>query len=184
MTGISVRYAGAVDPSSGDAREIRRLLDLTSSEFVPPLHARTSTTSKNFESVEVDDNSGFNEFVAQTLQENCLIAELDGKFAGFMSFLPHFSDALLDEWSPCTYVVTIAADPNMRQLGIGRSLYDAVFNLSPDVASPNIATRTWISNAGHIGLLNKLGFKEVHRINNDRGNDIHTVYFARRVNAA
>jgi RimJ/RimL family protein N-acetyltransferase len=44
----------------------------------------------------------------------------------------------------------------------------------------HLFTRTWSTNAAHIAILGKFGFSQIARIENDRGEGIDTVYFAKK----
>jgi ribosomal protein S18 acetylase RimI-like enzyme len=57
-------------------------------------------------------------------------------------------------------------------------MYDHLFN--EKYADRNIFTRTWSTNTAHISILKKYNFREIHRIENDRGEGIDTVYFSRK----
>ena len=100
--------------------------------------------------------------------------------AGFMSFRPSYR--LPYEYSTALYhyVTTVIVRPAFRGHRITqrmyRSLQEAAAQLGEDVA-----TRTWSTNAAHIGLLSALGFSETHRIPDDRGHGIDTVYFVRSI---
>ena len=52
-------------------------------------------------------------------------------------------------------------------------LFDDIF---PD---RSIFTRTWSTNAAHIKILDKFNFEIIKCIENDRGDGIDTVYFAK-----
>jgi hypothetical protein len=43
-----------------------------------------------------------------------------------------------------------------------------------------IFTRTWDGNAGHLKVLDRLGFSLLETLENDRGPGIHTVYYGRQ----
>jgi GNAT superfamily N-acetyltransferase len=176
---VSVSFIGQARSLPSAARYVRDLLIEVDDEFVPALSKRDSTTSKDFTPIDSPTNLGFEAYVHQTLTEQCLVARLEDDFAGFMTFLPHHRDPLIERWGPSTYVVTVAVGHNFRRHGVAAALYSAALTLPSKIAAPFIATRTWALNTGHIGLLGKLGFKEVARLENDRGVGTDTVYFAR-----
>ncbi len=57
-------------------------------------------------------------------------------------------------------------------------MYDKLFEISKD---DFVATRTWSTNNSHMHLLDKKGFDLVSRLINDRGNNIDTVYYAKKI---
>lgn len=105
-----------------------------------------------------------------------MIAALDdGNVAGFLSYI---SDRPMDiKGFPCVeYLSTILVEKNCRGRGISKKLYEKFIELS---AGKSIVTRTWSTNESHLGLLSKLGFVEIKRIKDDRGDGIDTVYFGK-----
>jgi len=163
------------------AASIRQLLVEVDNEFVPPLSCRSDTTNKGF--AAVSGCNGPDEYVRQTLSRPCLVAFRDDQFAGFMALLPRHHDPYLNIGDLCIYVVTVATRRQYRGQGVARQLYEALFGLAPEFASPFVATRTWNTNASHIALLEKLGFQQVNRLRDDRGCGIDTLYFARSLHA-
>lgn len=183
MADVSTTSSTSIDfiehPSS-DARiaaSIHQLLVEVDKEFVPPLSCRNNATIKNFAAVSDSNDPG--EYIHQTLSRPSLVVFRDGEFAGLMSFRLHYRDSYLNIGNPCTYVVTVATHRQYRRQGVARELYEALFGLAPEFASPFVATRTWNANSSHIALLEKLGFQQMNRLQNDRGFGIDTLYFAR-----
>lgn len=79
-------------------------------------------------------------------------------------------------WYNFCYVSTIIVDREYRKHELATQFYHELFKLF-DL----ITTRTWSINYGHLNILQKLDFKLVKRISNDRGENIDTVYFLKNV---
>jgi len=79
---------------------------------------------------------------------------------------------------PNIYLSTLILSTESRGKGVTKKLYAHLFNeLYPD---KSIFTRTWSTNLAHIKILDYFSFEEIARLENDRGNGIDTVYFAKR----
>ncbi|MGI8647545.1 MAG: GNAT family N-acetyltransferase [Mycobacteriales bacterium] len=159
------------------AASIRQLLVEVDNEFVPPLSCRSSTTTKDF--VAVSDSDGPGEYVRQTLSQPCLVAFRDDALAGFMRLHLRHHNSDLNIGDLCTFVRTVVTSHRYRRQGVATQLYETLFKLAPECASPFVATRTWNENTSHIALLEKLGFQQVNRLQDDRGCGIDSLYFAR-----
>ena len=173
---VSVSYLPAIGDDTDAYGFVAGLLEEVSNDFVPPLSQRTRTDEREF-SARVDD--GFTMYVRQTMAEAGLIAKIDGQYAGFMSFKRHYFEKSLADWCPCNYIVTIAVAEKFRRQGVAEALYGTLSLIPVPVKSEFDVVRTWSTNDRHIGLLDKLAFKEIIRIPNHRAAGIDTVYFAR-----
>lgn len=161
------------------SERILRMLTECSNEFVPPLSARSSTTQSDF-----SDASGSGEKVPYAYfdmikSQKALIAEDDdGAIMGFMSYKTDYTNSIItEEHLPDIYISTVIAGKNFRRRGVTKSLYRA---LCEKYADKNIFTRTWSTNISHTSLLQSFKFREFHRIKNDRGEGIDTVYYIKR----
>lgn len=153
-------------------------------EFIPPLSCRRDIQEKNLsqETSFFEDNI---ESYLNSLFEQSFIVALDNeKVVGFMSFRENYIPAEIKSgiksgnmlgYNFC-YVSTIIVDRKYRKHGLATQFYHELFKLF-DL----ITTRTWSINYGHLNILQKLDFKLVKRISNDRGKNIDTVYFLKNV---
>ena len=98
---------------------------------------------------------------------------------GFVSFRHDYNVESLSDYSPCTYLSTIAVNPKFRGEKVATKLYDFMINEVPKkYPSKYLVTRTWSTNEIHIKLLKNLNFNLVKTVDNQRGGGIDTVYYA------
>ena len=154
--------------------DILSLMQLCDKDFIPPLSARASTVQKDLSSATAngDVSAYFNEMIKQ----NIIVIIEDGAFLGFVSFKEnYYNDIINNKPLKNIYVSTLMLAPAARGKHLTERCYEHLFNeLYP---TRNVYTRTWSTNAAHIRILGKFGFNELHRIKNDRGENIDTVYF-------
>ena len=154
--------------------ELFKILTQNDTAFVPPLSQRTGTTQTAFGGQA--NPSGVADYLNQMLTQQILAVLMEEKPVGFVSYIENKTDDgfLL----PNLYISTLVLQPETRGMGITKKLYHHLFNeLYPE---RNVYTRTWSTNIAHIKILMGFGFEELKRIPNDRGQDIDTVYYAKR----
>lgn len=163
-------------PPSDWRDEILRLLTAVNHEFVPPLSARSSTTDRDLRNT--GETTGLPLSYLDQVMAQSMIAAWDGGLIGMLSFIPTHRGAPLDGVAmPCTYVSTVAVDPTRRRAGLARMLYaELLLSLPSMTPATSIVTRTWSGNTSHLDLLASLDFHVAHRIPDDRGPGIDTVY--------
>lgn len=170
-------------PMIGDSPEIhnfvRALLLSVSNEFVPPLTDRSVSHEKNFLE-SVDPGEGFEMYMMQKMSESCLIASIDGTKAGLLTFKRHFGADWVMEWCPSNYIVTVGVFPKFRRNGLTKLMYENIGKIDVAVQPEFDLVRTWSTNDAHIALLGSIGFSEVLRLENHRGQGVDTVYFSRK----
>ena len=157
--------------------EILSMMRFSDKEFIPPLSARTSTTQKDLSGSQVSDN-GIESYYSQMESQQILCA-FEGDFLlGFVSYRENYtSDLITEESFPNIYLSTLISKPEARGKGLTKQMYTHLFlERYPD---RKIFTRTWSTNLAHIKILGHFGFDLIHRIENDRGEGIDTVYFRR-----
>ncbi len=155
--------------------QVWELLKLADHEFIPPLSARHSTTQGNLLPGREDANRGPVEYFDSLKAQRICLYIADGTVAGFISYIADHllkistvSDALL-----VNYVSTVIVHPSYRGRGITEKLYREMLR---ETKLP-LATRTWSTNYAHIHILDKLQFKLMMVLKNDRGENIDTVYY-------
>lgn len=153
------------------------MLTLSDDDFVPPLSSRSSTTQKDLAS-GVKSSDGVKKYLGEMMNQQ-IMASVDGdKLLGFVSFRENYTNNEIKASDlPNIYISTLIVNPESRGMGITRKMYDILFEEYKNV---NIFTRTWSTNGAHIKILGKYGFDLICRIENDRGEGIDTVYFAKR----
>lgn len=153
---------------------IWRLLCRYDHSFIPPLSARENTYQPNL-SEDQPSAEGPRSYFNTLKQQSTFLALHQDRTVGFMSYRPQYICPELEDNIVTTYITTIIVDEEQRGRGITTSFYREILKrLTP--ANP-ITTRTWSTNDGHIRILERLGFKEVARIMDARGQGIDTVYF-------
>ena len=152
-------------------------------EFLPPLSQRGSGTQTTFSPVQATQSTGpvayFDSIRHQDLLTACLGSAPD-TVAGFMSYRPesHLPDTANQQ--TYHYVTTVVVHPAFRGHRLTQQLYEKLLATAYPLHQ-GVATRTWSTNTAHMRLLHRLGFTPVHRIPDDRGPGIDTVYFAKDI---
>lgn len=157
--------------------EMYAMLAYSDREFVPPLSARRSTTQKNL-SDGICSESGIRAYFDEMCRQQILGAFEADKLLGYVSFRENYtSDVIGGEYLPNIYLSTLVSKPEARGKGMTVQMYDDLFNRR--YADRSILTRTWSTNYAHTRILERFHFCELHRIPNDRGVGIDTVYYYR-----
>ena len=152
------------------------MLENADNEFVPPLSSRTSSTQKDFLKKEKGD--GIKTYFEQLKTQRFLSVCEENTLIGFASFKENYTCNEVKEL-PNIYVSTIVVSPLSRGKGVTSKIYDALFK-----KYNTIFTRTWSTNYAHIKILERLSFKPVKTLPNDRGNGIDTIYFKGTLNGS
>lgn len=149
-------------------RQVMALLRLADREFVPPLSARSPTTQSDLNGAgNAGTGGGPTEYLREILSQRFLLSREDEEVAGFLSYR---TDTLSRRpgGGETLYVTTVIGDPARRRQGITSALYRELLGIADGLGRP-VSTRTWTQNDGHLGVLARFGFEEVHRIADDRG---------------
>ena len=156
------------------ADDIMELLKLYDNQFVPPLSCRNSTTQQ--ELYEGNSLKGsLNDYFDEICNQSILVALEKNKVIGFISFKKnYFPPELVRKTTPNIYITTLIVHEHHRCKGIASKLYHTLIKRFKGY---NIYTRTWSTNNNHIKILRKYKFYECHRLENHRGEGIHTVYY-------
>lgn len=152
--------------------QLRDLLILGDKEFIPPLSARSSTTQQGLGSAK---GNGIDSYFEEMKNQSFVLALEGDRLAGFMSFKIDHQGAHIPE-GKSLYASTSIVHPDFRGQGLMTGFYKEMIRSFPDRP---IYTRTWHENFGHLKVLGKLGFCQTEFLENDRGEGIHTVYYAR-----
>ncbi|MEM7785074.1 MAG: GNAT family N-acetyltransferase [Planctomycetota bacterium] len=169
------------------SESVALILHQCSSEFIPPLTNRSSTTQKQWSleehSVTLNSGGSFPQSYFDKLRTQGLVtAWIENRIVGFLSFQSQFCDDNLTPFCPAIYVTTVCIEPDFRGRGICSKIYDWLLNhIRKNFNTRYLSTRTWSTNTGHIRILQNQGFQECRRLLNDRGAGIDTVYFIRHL---
>jgi len=159
-----------------DENLLRQLYDLVvlgDKEFIPPLSHRASTTQQG---LSAETTSHGVDAYFEELKKQCFILALEGeRMAGFMSFKMDYVNDRIPQ-GPNLYASTSVVHPDFRGQGLMTGFYKAMIAGFPTLP---IYTRTWHTNVPHLKVLEKLGFRLLCLLENDRGKGIHTVYYGR-----
>ena len=159
--------------------QIWELLCECDTEFIPPLSCRNGPlcSSLRSESRTAKPTSYFQAIKRQVF----VTAEVEGAFAGFLSFINGYWDDNLKGRCPSNHVTTICVTSKYRGRGVAVCLYDFLINELPvSLRCPFISTRTWNTNESHLNILDSLGFELVTILQNHRAPEINTLYLARK----
>lgn len=172
---VAVQY---VSTPENHKIEMRGILSCVDEEFVPPLTGefRENITRTDEEGGQTDIEG----YVQRCLERPLIGAILDGRLVGLLSF-EHIDNAPpIEPYTPTNHVEIIAVHPEYRGQGLATEMYNYVIEELPsELSRPHISTKTWDSNTRHIEILDRFGFKLVHREPDDRGPGVDTVYYAR-----
>ena len=147
--------------------QVYSLLLEADDDFVPPLSARSSATSKS-EGVRCYYNEMKTANILATVEGDTLL--------GFVAFRENVSGCYIPEGVfPNLYIGTAVISREARGKHLTTRMYEHLFyTLRPDYSC---FTRTWSTNAAHIAILNRMGFALTKRVENDRAPGIDSVYF-------
>lgn len=157
--------------------QILSMMRAADNDFVPPMSARFSPFQTELKG-EAEIEGGIVRYYNGMIKESMLCAIEDGKIIGFVTYVENLKNKAFPEGSmPNLYICTLIVRAEARGRGLTYVMYDHLF----DTLYPNhsLFTRTWSTNFAHSTILKKYGFSEIHRIANDRGENIDTVYFGK-----
>ena len=151
-------------------------------DFVPPLSARDDSIEDigyNQEKPEKTEKIGKIQegpigFFEDIKKDSFLFIIDNGKIEGFLSYKKDYPLEVDQGTIICDYITTILIDSHCRNKGYTKKMYNIILDERKD---KHLATRTWSTNFAHVHIVGTLGFKLAHRIINDRGPNIDTVYF-------
>ncbi len=178
-TDLKLYTSGELDNVGVEA--LWQLLVAADNEFVPSLSSRGEGAGERL-APNVPSASGGPRGYFDEIRSHWIIFSLTNQCAvGMMSFIPHYSNDILRDWSPCSYLSTLIVDKPYRRSGVARHLYGYLIEYSREIGDVAVATRTWSTNAGHLALLDSLGFAPVKTIPDHRAPGVDTIYFAKSV---
>ncbi|MGN0415956.1 MAG: GNAT family N-acetyltransferase [Agathobacter sp.] len=155
---------------------VMALLKETDGEFFPPLSTRTSTTQKNLVPAEIREPS-LEPYFGGLKKQAVILATREDAVAGILSFIPRCRKTLGDREYDVLYITTVIVGKKHRRKGISTAMYEKLMQEFPD---RDILIRTWSENQGQRAALEKLGFRLIMCIPDDRGKGMDTVYYEKR----
>ena len=147
-------------------------------EFYPPLSVRDSDNVIFLDKQELVPNGKPYVFFEEVMNQFIIVAIEEDNVIGFLSFEKNYinEDLLNNDFKATWYVNALIVDPKHRRKGIANKLYGFLEKIAVG-NTPDIFTRTWISNNSHIELVLQRGYQLVITLLNHRGKDKHTVYY-------
>jgi ribosomal protein S18 acetylase RimI-like enzyme len=183
MNDFMISVADFSNHSTGDG--VWSILCACNKEFYPPLSLRDSTNRIDLVPYITSDYAQPDEYFEGLRSQSLLIAQLDCEILGFMSFWEAYSCLELNECVPSNHVTTVCVSPKARGQGICLDFYQFMFNRLPKrMQSSFVSTRTSSVYHTHLRLLNKMGFMLTTKLENHRGDGIHTFYYAKKCDHA
>lgn len=169
-------------------KSVWNILCESSYDFVPPLSERYNEKGvEEFDVTKVKIEkypfSYFNKI--KSLAYLIAFDEKTNEVMGFTAFLHGFYMKELKECNPSNYISTTCVSKKFRNRGVAQKLYHYFEEeLPPSYQLPYITRRTWSTNQTQIHLYTKKGFFPAYTLKNDRGNEIDTVYYVKRITSS
>ncbi len=158
--------------------DILEIMNICDADFVPPLSSRSSTTQSDLKSGECNKDGILNYYTEMAKQDILAAIEDDGTLLGFVSYKQNYQSEIVTK-TPNIYISTLMLHPRSRGKRLTNKMYEHLFyDLYPDRA---VFTRTWSTNDVHIKILSNFGITEFHRIKDDRGKGVDTIYFTKNI---
>ena len=168
-----------ISPGSANEKDRRILEDLlreVSNDFYPPLDVR-GPDDTHFTTLKGRDYY-LNELLCNY---HLIFAFYENEVSGFFAFRE--KESFCFPGKRAIYISTFAVRRKYRRCGIGKQLFDHFFEILPDFTAGRkillVETRTWSMNEKSSSLLLKSGFELAKRIENHRGEGIHTDYYVK-----
>lgn len=149
------------------------LLRLCDNDFFPSLSSRENSPN------------GPIQYFEGLFTENAkyLLAFDEEQLLGFSIFSHNYFEDLISQFTPCNYIKIACVHPTYRGMKIASKFNKFLEeDLPHNLVLPYIVRRTWSTNIPQLSILKRNGYNLIHQFNNDRGNNISTVYFAKQLN--
>lgn len=174
---VTINYISKTDKYKSD---IKNLLIKYDDEFIPSLSSRHSTIQTK--DLDISKNNSIKSYLKDIINQELIIAKYNDKLIGFLSFRQIEQYNTLKEYSPCIYVSTTIVEKSYRKNHIAKDMNKYMFkNIIPNRNITYITRRTWSTNIASINYIESMGFKIVKKVKDDRGKNIHTLYYAKEI---
>lgn len=171
---IGIEYKSKLEER--DIQGVWELLCECDSEFLPSLSSRNSTKQSNLTGGDEGDLP--TAYFEEMLKQKFILCWFNEELIGFISFISEYSCKELESLEDSNYVSTVCVTKDKRGAGIATFMYNYLqATAGEEGLNNNLSTRTWSTNFGHIKILEDVGFKEVKRLKDHRGEGIDTIYF-------
>jgi L-amino acid N-acyltransferase YncA len=177
---IAFEFYGALSKAIPDVQQsIWSLLQLADKEFIPALSSRQGPKDTVLDHKNAATKSLPVDYFHEMSKQPVVVARLNGKVAGFMSYKTDYEVPETSE-KVHAYVSTIIVNPAVRGRKMTARLYQRLFDLLRNNAQEYpilITTRTWSTNINHLTILRRLGFECIFIGKDGRGMGIDTVVY-------
>ena len=180
-------YVPVFRDASGYREAVWQILIECDDDFLPALSARSGTYERGGASLsDIPHDScaaeGPRAYFKDLEDQGLLVALLDSRAIGFLSFISGFERPELASCSPSIYMTTGCVTGEYRSRGIMAHLVSYLIDeICSGVEYRFVTTRTWSTNTASINHLESLGFLVVRTVRNNRGKGIDTLYYAREI---
>lgn len=155
--------------------DILEMMEENDQDFVPPLSQRFSTSQTDFVG-SINEKDGLISYLDDMVQ-HCMLGAFEGdRLIAFVAYKENLVNEVISEDTlPNIYLCTLILRHSARGQRLTQKLYSHLFEvLYPEC---DVFTRTWSTNLAHLHILDRFGFEEILRKENDRGPGVDTVYY-------
>ena len=165
------------DPEEQQA--ILEILTECDGDFCPPLSYRGGTSEKQLGHAH-PNTDGVQRYYEEILQQSAILAKRGEEIIGFLSYRPSYRCPALEQFGEVCYMTTLCLRHSERGKGLSPAIYEAAEQRIRQRFSGRIITfRTWSTNQAQMHLTEKLGYRCVAVLKDDRGQGIDTMYFVK-----
>lgn len=144
------------------------LIENTYNEFIPPLNERMKVSQENW-----SEKGSLLKYLEDLNNYKLIVAYDKDIPVGFVAFELDSKNRGLENIKNNVTVVSMAVLSNYRRSGIARNFMNMI-----EEENSNVIVRTWNTNRGYINLLERLNYKHIASIKNDRKQNVDTVYYS------
>lgn len=162
-----------------EKKEIYDLLKECDLDFWPPLSARSGTSQKELSGAR-QSAGGVRSYYEEILQQSAILAKRGEETIGFLSYRPSYRCQALEQFGEVCYMTTLCLRHTERGKGLSPSIYRAAEQrIRQRFPGRLITFRTWSTNQAQMHLVQKLGYRCVAVLENDRGEGVDTMYYVK-----
>lgn len=165
-----------------EIEEIREILEECDQDFCPPLSFRSGTQQTSWSAAESKDaKNGIEAYLSDLKEQSMLILKSEQEIIAFLSCRTPYTCEYTWQFEQVCYLTTLCIRKSWRKKGLSLKLYERMLaELYQRYPDHMIVFRTWSTNQAQLHIAGVLGFSQIACLENDRGEGIHTLYFARK----
>lgn len=154
-------------------KEIKKILQETEDEFVPPLSSRKNGVRETkFNNI---DNTGIESYLNDLMDQIIFVSKKENNLTGFISLNKSVPN-LTEIKKPSAYITTVITKPKERNKGVATELVSKTKKYAQAKNMKALYTRTWSTNQKSISLFKKSGFQVEKIVEDDRKKGIDSIY--------